>query len=262
MPDRFEPTPPGLQVALQSQQWFASCPLPLQAALVARSRLRHLRAGETLFARGEVQDGLYCVVAGALRVGSINPHDGLQRLTAYAEPYQWLGEVALIDRLPRDQHAVADVPSTVLMVSRASLEDWLSEHPEHWRDLARLACSKLRLMTAWAEDGASLPFEQLLARRLLGVATHHGQNTQTVLRRHLRLPQEHLARMLGVSRQTVNKALRVLATQGVLALHYAEIEIVDLDALVARAGDLDPPFKGAALAPVAALPVVGVGPQR
>ena len=36
--------------------------------------------------------------------------------------------------------------------------------------------------------------------------------------------------MLGVSRQTINKALRKLENEGVLALHYAEIEIVDVGA--------------------------------
>jgi CRP/FNR family cyclic AMP-dependent transcriptional regulator len=56
----------------------------------------------------------------------------------------------------------------------------------------------------------------------------------------VRLPQEYLARMMGVSRQTVNKALRVLARDQVLALHYAEIEILDMAALVGRAGRLSP----------------------
>ena len=35
--------------------------------------------------------------------------------------------------------------------------------------------------------------------------------------------------MLGVSRQSVNKALKSLAAQGVLRLHYSEIELL-LDA--------------------------------
>jgi CRP/FNR family cyclic AMP-dependent transcriptional regulator len=251
MPHRSDITPASLLSALQSHLWFASCPPAFQMALIERARVRQIKAGDTLFARGEVQDGLYCVVAGALMLGSTNPIDGTQRLTLYVEPYQWIGEVALIDRLPRDQSAVADVDTTVLMISRANIEAWLVEHPENWRDLARLACGKLRLMLGAAEDRASLPFEQLLARRLLFTATQFGQTTQTVLRRRLRLPQEYLAKMLGVSRQTVNKALRVLERDGVLVLHYAEIEITDIEALVARAGDLDDAFKGAVAASAA-----------
>ena len=173
-------------------------------------------------------------------VGSTCPHDGSHRLTLYVEPYHWFGEVALLDRLPRPQDAVAGTDSTVLIVSRALLEPWLDEHPQYWRDIARLACTKMRLMLSALEDNATLPIAQQLARRLLFSATNFGQATATTVRRRIRVPQEYLARMLGVSRQTINKALRGMEQEQILALHYAEIEIVDLDALVTRAGPIDP----------------------
>ncbi|MET5012481.1 cyclic nucleotide-binding domain-containing protein, partial [Burkholderia pseudomallei] len=78
--------------------------------------------------------------------GSTDPRDGSLRLTLYLEPYHWFGEIALIDRQPRSQHALADVDSTVLVVPRVQIEPWLDAHPECWRDIARLACGKVRLM--------------------------------------------------------------------------------------------------------------------
>lgn len=232
-------TPASLLPALRTHVWFGSCAEPLQQALVERARLVSLKAGDRLFARGEAHDGLYCVVAGALKVGSPDPRDGSLRLTLYVEPYQWFGEIALIDRQPRSQHAVADVDSMVLVVPRSQIEPWLDAHPDCWRDIARLACGKVRLILTAMEDAATLPLQQVLARRLLFFATGFGQSTQPEPRRRLRLPQEYLASMLGVSRQTVNKALRTLEREGVLALHYAEIEILDVPALVQRAGQLD-----------------------
>ena len=89
----------------------------------------------------------------------VNPADGSQRLTLYVEPYHWFGEIALIDQLPRSQDAVADIASTVRVVSRPLIEAWLDLHPQYWRDLARLACSKLRLMLTALEDNASLSLE-------------------------------------------------------------------------------------------------------
>lgn len=240
MSRRTEPTPLSLLPALRTHMWFASCPEDFQAALVERSRLAHISAGETLFGRDDLQDGLCCAIAGALKLGSINPEDGTQRLTLYVEPYHWFGEISLIDRMPRAMLAVADTDSTVLVVGRLPLEEWLQAHPAHWRDVARLASGKLRLMTAALEDNASLSLLQRLARRLLMSAVNFGQATHSNLRRRVRLPQEYLAQMLGVSRQTVNKALRELERQEVLALHYAEIEIVSVEGLVARAGALDP----------------------
>lgn len=240
MKPRSEPTPASLLPALQTHLWFASCPAAFQEALVARSRLVYLQAGESLFSRGGPPEALCCVVAGALRLGSVNPVDGSPRLMLYAEPYHWFGEIALIDQLPRSQDAVADIASTVLVVSRPLLDAWLDLHPQHWRDLARLACGKLRLLLTALEDNASLSLEQQLARRLLFSVTNFGQATQGAARRHVRLPQAYLARMLGVSRQTINKLLRAMERERVLALRYAEIEILDIAALLSKAGSIDP----------------------
>ncbi len=240
MARRTESTPLTLLPALKSHLWFASCPPDFQQALIERSRLWHIGPGEILFSRGEAQDSMCCVVAGALKLGSINPKDGSHHLTMYVEPYHWFGEVSMIDGLPRSQDAIADTDSTVMVVSGPLLMEWLAEHPENWRDLARLACAKLRLILTAIEDNASLSIEQQVARRLLFSATNFGQSTNPSVRRRVRLPQEYLARMLGVSRQTINKSLRALERERVLALHYAEIEIVDMAALVTKAGAVNP----------------------
>lgn len=236
---KVEPSPQHLLPALRSHVWFASCPADLQEALAERSRVVNLKTGEQLFSRGEIDEALCCVLSGALKIGSFNPEDDTQVLSLYVEPYQWFGEVAFIDRLPRSQDAVADMASTVLVIPRSSLEPWLDQHPAYWRDLARLACVKLRMLVAVMEDSANLPLEQQLARRLLMAATNFGMNYPMSFKRHLRLPQEYLARMMGVSRQTINRALRSLVAQGVLEVRYAEIELLDIASLTMRAGPMN-----------------------
>ena len=54
-------------------------------------------------------------------------------------------------------------------------------------------------------------------------------------RRLIRLPQDQLALMLGVSRQSVNKVLRHLEQHGVIGLSYGRIEVLDPQALRAAA---------------------------
>ena len=70
MSRRSESTPAALLPALRTHLWFGTCPGLLQEALVERSRLIHLSAGEAL--RDDAQDGLCCVIAGALRMGLID----------------------------------------------------------------------------------------------------------------------------------------------------------------------------------------------
>lgn len=224
-----EPTPSTLLPALRTHHWFASCPPDFQAALVERSRLWKLAPGEHLFERGGTPDGLCCVTAGALRVGAVQA-DGTRSMIFVLEPYQWFGEISMLDGLARTHDAVADVDSTVLVVPQTDLHAWLEAHPPHWRDLARLACGKLRMAFTVLEDLTRLPLEQRLAKHLLLALSGFGDSAAPT-RTKLRLPQEQLALMMGVSRQTMNKALRTLEANGAIALHYAEIELRDADAL-------------------------------
>jgi CRP-like cAMP-binding protein len=54
-------------------------------------------------------------------------------------------------------------------------------------------------------------------------------------RRVLQLPQEQLASMLSLSRQTTNQLLKELEGQGIVSLRYGEIEITDAERLRALA---------------------------
>lgn len=225
----------GLHAALATDAWFAHCDPALRDELMRMVQTSMLADGESLFLKGQPAEGLYCVTAGALRIGSVQA-DGSEQLLAYIEPYQWFGEISLIDGAPRTHTAVADGPTTLLMAPATALLAWLQAHPACWRDLARLSCARLRLAFGVLEDIAVLPLQPRLAKRLWWVAIGYGTRTSLQMKRHIRLPQEQLALMLGVSRQSVNKALRALERAGVLKLHYGAIELLDPDALRQAAG--------------------------
>jgi len=218
-----DPVPAALRAALASDDWFAACPTELQDVLLRLGRMHPLAHGQSLFSRGGQADGLCCVTAGGLHIGALDA-EGQPAELAYLEPYQWFGEIALIDGLPRTHDAVAEGGTRVLVVPRDPLVDWLDRHPAQWRELARLACRKLRVAFAVLEELAILPLEERLQRRLRLLAQGYG--SREAPRRRIRLGQEVLARMMGVSRQSVNKALKTLETRGVLRLHYGEIELL------------------------------------
>lgn len=209
---------------LGADAWFAQCQPGLQQLLLTLGREQVLGAGQWLFRRGDPEADLCCVLEGALRVGSLRA-DGREALLARVEPPQWFGEISLIDGQPRTHDAQADAATRVWRVPAAQLLPALRQQPALWQDIARLACGKLRLLFEALEDIALLPLRQRLARRLLLQAQAYGSHAP---RLRLRLAQEHLALMLGVSRQSANKALGELEQLGLLRRHYGEIELLDL----------------------------------
>jgi CRP-like cAMP-binding protein len=214
----------ALATVLATSVWFRASPDDLRSALVKAGHVVRLVAGTRIFSRGDSDDGLYCVLEGAIRIGAADDA-GKEALLALVEPVNWFGEIALFDGLPRTHDAQAERDTVVFHVSRAALAQLLERAPQHWHVFGLLLTQKLRLAFQVIEEMALLPASQRLARRLLLIANGYGDGG--VPRSVLKVPQEDLAMMLALSRQTINQILKQFQAQGVLALRYGEIEIID-----------------------------------
>jgi CRP-like cAMP-binding protein len=213
---------------LMSGQWFSHLPVSLQDSLLSVARLRRLSPGQRLFKRGDPPCGLYAVLEGAVRVGAVS-EQGKEALLSLVEPPHWFGEICLFDGQPRTHDAYGVGQCTLLHIPQNTLLALLDEHPQHWRQLALLMSQKLRMTFINLEQLSLLPAPARLAHRLLMIAEGYGQLDEP--RRVLQLPQEQLAAMLSLSRQTTNQILKDLQGQGILRLGYGEIEILDVQRL-------------------------------
>ncbi|CAG9189149.1 transcriptional regulator, Crp/Fnr family [Paraburkholderia sabiae] len=211
---------------LDRSAWFRSAPDALRMQLIETGRTRRLPAGQRLFNRGDADDGFYCVLDGLMRIGSASV-DGKEALLAVIEPVNWFGEIALFDGQTRTHDAYAERDTLLFHVPRAALTALLERTPAFWHAFGLLLTHKLRLAFDAIEEAALLPAAQRVARRLLLMAGGYGGGDAGALRSVLKVPQEDLAMMLALSRQTTNQILKQFETQGALALRYAEIEIVD-----------------------------------
>ncbi|RYZ94719.1 MAG: Crp/Fnr family transcriptional regulator [Moraxellaceae bacterium] len=214
---------------LQQSQWFGSLPVDFQHSLLSCARLKKLAAQQYLFYRDDCFDGLYCVLEGALRINSHN-EQGKEALLAVIEPYNWFGEIALIDGLPRTHDAVAEKPSQLLWIAPIEIEQLLQQNPVYWRYMAQLSTQKIRFTFTNLEETALFPAFKRLVNRLILIAEGYGTLSQNS-RRVLNLPQEQLASMLAISRQTTNQILKQLEMQQLIRVDYREVEILDLEAL-------------------------------
>ena len=208
--------------------WFSHLPGPFQHSLLAHARLRQLTAGQYLFKRGDPPCGLYAVLDGTLRVSAVNEHGKEALLSLVGAPY-WFGEICLFGGLPRTHDACATGPCTLVQVPQQALLKILDESPRYWRDLALLMSQKLRLSFIGLEQLSLMPASVRLAHRLLMIVEGYGDMEPS--KRVLQLPQEDLAAMLSLSRQTTNALLKDLQTQGIVRLGYGEIEILDAQRL-------------------------------
>jgi CRP-like cAMP-binding protein len=198
----------------------------MRAALACIAVPRRLGDGERLFARGDAPDGLYCVAEGAVRIGAVSAQ-GKESLLAIVEPPQWFGEIALFDGLARTHDAAAEGAALLLHLPQAPLLALLDAHPAWWRACGLLLTQKLRTTFLVMEESASLPAAGRLARRLVIIAEGYGEYKGRS-RRIVNVPQEQLALMLALSRQTVNQILKQFEAEGAIALARGGIEILEI----------------------------------
>lgn len=213
---------------LLAGHWYSHLPAELQSSLLGMSRVRRLVPGHRLFQRGDPPCGMYAVLEGAVRIGAVN-EQGKEALLSVVEAPHWFGEICLFDGQPRTHDAVSVGQCTLLHLPQAPLMAFLQEHPVYWRDIARLMSHKLRLTFINLEHLSLMPAPVRVANRLLMIAEGYGEIEPA--RRVLQLPQEQLALMLSLSRQTTNQILKDLQAQGIVQLAYGEIEILDIERL-------------------------------
>lgn len=219
---------------LMAGHWYSHLPVELQNSLLTMARLRRLAPGHRLFQRGDPPCGLYAVLEGAVRVGAVN-EQGKEALLSVIEAPHWFGEICLFDGQPRTHDAVSVGATTLLHLPQGTLLGFLEQHPVHWRHLALSMSHKLRLTFINLEHLSLLPAPARVAHRLLLIARGYGDGEP--VRTTLQLPQEQLALMLSLSRQTTNQILKDLQAQGVLQLGYGEIDILDVERLRTLARD-------------------------
>jgi CRP-like cAMP-binding protein len=147
-------------------------------------------------------------------------------------PGAMFGELAVLDGSPRSASVVAAEPTTVLLLSRATVLEMLNRYPSVLDALLRSLGNLIRRLTEQAGDFVFLDLAGRVAKLLLHLAEAHGAGS-TVL--DLGLSQSDLAAMVGATRPAVNRALQNLAARGVIEVDGQRIVLVNLAELRRRA---------------------------
>jgi CRP/FNR family transcriptional regulator, cyclic AMP receptor protein len=126
--------------------------------------------------------------------------------------------------------AVTDLE--LIVVDRQSFLNLVEEHPKIAVALLPVLASRLRRLTAWADDLAGLPLSARIAKCLLRLLAVHGQALgPSRIRIGRRFSQEDLASMVGATRESINKHLGRLEREKILAKESGYLVIIDLPRL-------------------------------
>jgi CRP-like cAMP-binding protein len=196
-------------------------------ALAEMGEPRHFVAGQSIFSEGDPGDALYTIVRGSVRIVVVSA-TGREATLATLGRGDSLGELALLDGLPRSASAVATEATTTLLVARVDFRRWLLERPQAGVAMLETLGQRLRRTNDAVTDLSFLELPQRIAKRLLVLAETAGGAVEG---REVRVTQAALASMVGSSREAVNKHLNHFEEAGWVGLRRGVVSILDAAAL-------------------------------
>ncbi|MGI8925096.1 MAG: Crp/Fnr family transcriptional regulator [Tepidiformaceae bacterium] len=177
--------------------------------------------GELIYAPGETGEALFILKAGRVWLYRIAPN-GRKLVLATVGPGTAFGEMAFLGQSMTGSFAEAVDECTLCIMSRVDIEQIMLEHPKVAVRLMRLLSSKLREAEDRLEQMAFAPLTARLARLLLNL--DRGSEVSGY-------SHQELAELLGISRETVSRAMVDFKTAGWITVDRRCIRLLDRTAL-------------------------------
>lgn len=180
---------------------------------------RQYADGEFIHMRGDNPATMGLVISGHIRIGRVNA-DGSQIYVGKLGPGQHYGDAAHISGSKRLHDAVA-VGAVEIDHFDAEAFERLLGNPEVLLALYKVTANSLTGAMAMSDDLRSMKPEAHLAKILL---QQSARNNDAGI---IKILQEELAAILGVSTMTLGKAISKLRKLGLIETGYGKIRIID-----------------------------------
>lgn len=205
---------------------FASLPEADQQTLVGLLRRETLRKAETLFRQGDEGIALYLIVQGRVKISVSRRLDSVT--LAILGPGEFLGEMALLDGLPRSADAIALEETHLYALNRGDFVSFLINNEKAVKAVLAALSLRLRRTNDLLAEMCFLNLSVRLAQKLVELAERQGPTQNDPHEYRLEISQQEFGNMLGVSRESINKELKPLRDRGIVSISRNCIHIHDL----------------------------------
>jgi CRP-like cAMP-binding protein len=216
---------------LQGHPLFGALEVVQLRRLGSFARRHHVPNGTTIFAKGDAGVSLFSVCQGTVKI-TVPSIDGREAMFNLLHAGEIFGEIALLDGQPRTADAVAMTDCELMVIERRDFMSFVHSEPTVALKLIELLCARLRWSSQHFEELVFLNLPARLARLLLRLLN---QDDVSAEEGKLKITQLEISHMLGSTRESVNKQLRIWTKRKWIALERGGIVLLAPDELAAIA---------------------------
>lgn len=213
-----------IQAALSRNPVFAVLSPERRRRLGASGALVRLAPASPLFMTGDEADAAFVILVGDVEI--VCPaEDGRDVWLATLGPGSLVGEMGVLDGGPRSADVRAVSRVELWRIGRAAVIETLREEPSAAMELLALITRRLRTTDLLVQQTALLD----LGSRLAGLLLDKGQGA-------VALSQGEMARLIGASREGVNRKLAAWRAEGWVDIGSFGVKLLDREALSVSVG--------------------------
>lgn len=209
--------------------------------LARAAKIREYEQGDSVWRRGDVATHLYVVISGQVQ-NSWTTAGGQAKISAIYGEGGVLGEPGLFaaNRIRIIDCRAATARTRLLQIDRDTLVEFLQRHPPAMLRMLELLADEFRAIAVEGVELAYTEIQDRVARKLLDLASTHGASSSEGAVVKVKITQTELARMVGASREQVNRALGRLVRAGLVVAVDGSYRLPDPATLESALSDGEP----------------------
>ncbi len=218
---------------LRRGTWFNSLPAELQTSLVDQSEIREFCAHQSVCRQGQPSSGLWAVLDGQVLLEAVF-EDGSEFLFHVGGPGHWFGDLGLLSSRPNVVTVTTATPARILLFPAKAFEALMARDPNHFRLFAQLTIDRFQLILRTFALSRVLNPERYCRTRLALLTRLWREDGHLGPVLEITLSQSTVARLVGVSRQTLNRYLARLQADQTVETSFRTLRILEPERLSAE----------------------------
>lgn len=192
-------------------------------------REHHYRKNVVIVHMDDPGNSLFILKSGVVKVTIDDA--GREMILRMLYPTDFFGDMSLIDGMPRSASVTTLEPSEALILHREHFVEIIEKSPTILLNMAAVLSRRLRATDELIRSLAFFDVYGKVARVLLTLAAEKGRATEQGTVIDLRLTQQELAELAGMSRETMTRTLGAFQQAGVVHIEAGVITILSIEML-------------------------------
>jgi CRP/FNR family cyclic AMP-dependent transcriptional regulator len=182
-----------------------------------------LKRGATIFSKGDPGNCLFAVISGTVKI-SISSPEGRNAILNLIGAGEIFGEIAVLDGQVRTADATANTNCEIFIIDRREFIPFVRSQPALAMRFIELLCTRLR----WTSDQVEQVILQNLPGRLASALIRLTEKHKLASgERSIAVTQQEISEMVGMTRESINKQLRIWATRNWVRLEHGAIVVLN-----------------------------------